>query len=44
MSLEIIVLVALFMLLFGYRKLPEIGHALGQAPREFENATQEDDS
>lgn len=43
MSLEIVVMVALFMLLFGYRQLPDLGRALGEAPQRFNNATKEDE-
>jgi len=42
MSLEIVVVVGLFMLLFGYRKLPKLGRAVGKAPRYFTDGLEED--
>jgi len=40
-----IVIIAIFVLLFGWQKLPEVGAALGKAIREFKknlNDTQEE--
>ena len=37
---ELILLLLVFILLFGAQKLPEIGAALGKAIREFKKAMQ----
>ena len=38
---EIILILLVFIILFGAKKLPEIGSALGKAIREFKKAGQE---
>lgn len=38
---EIILIVLVFIILFGAKKLPEIGHALGKAIKEFKKAGKE---
>lgn len=38
---EIILLFAVFILLFGAQKLPEIGKSLGRAIKEFRKAARE---
>ncbi len=38
---EIILILAIFVLLFGAQKLPEIGAALGRAIREFKKNIRE---
>ncbi|HEU4742778.1 MAG TPA: twin-arginine translocase TatA/TatE family subunit [Meiothermus sp.] len=38
---EILVILLVALLLFGPRKLPELGRSLGQAIREFKHSTQE---
>lgn len=38
---EIILILAVFIILFGARKLPEIGNALGRAIKEFKKAGRE---
>ena len=35
---ELIVIFAIVLLLLGARRLPEIGHSLGEAIREFQRA------
>ena len=40
---EIIVVGIVFVLLFGAKRLPEIGSAIGQAIREFKKAAQSAD-
>jgi TatA/E family protein of Tat protein translocase len=42
MMLEILIIILLATLLFGYRKLPAIGRALGRAPGAFTDGRQED--
>jgi len=42
MSLELITIVALGVLLFGYKRLPALGRALGEVPRRFERGLEED--
>jgi sec-independent protein translocase protein TatA len=39
---EIILIVALVLLLFGARKLPELARGLGQGIKEFRKATKEE--
>jgi len=36
MTLELVLIVAIFMLLFGYRWLPRLGRALATAPERFD--------
>ena len=38
---EIILIVALFLILFGAKKLPELAKGLGQGIKEFKKATRE---
>lgn len=38
---EIILIAVLLLILFGAKKLPEIGKALGKGLREFKSATKE---
>ena len=38
---EIILILLVFIILFGAKKLPEIGTALGKAIKEFKNAGKE---
>ncbi|MGI8748920.1 MAG: twin-arginine translocase TatA/TatE family subunit [Deinococcus sp.] len=40
--IEIILIVVVVVLLFGARKLPEIGKGLGQGIREFRSTTRDD--
>lgn len=40
--LEIIIVVALVLLLFGGRKIPELMRGLGQGMKEFKKATKDD--
>ena len=40
---EVIVVGLVIILLFGARRLPEIGSAIGQAIREFKKAAQKSD-
>lgn len=42
--LEILVILAVVMMIFGVGKLPEIGGALGKGIREFRSASRADDS
>ncbi len=42
--LEILVILAVVVMIFGVGKLPEVGSALGKGIREFRTATHEDDS
>lgn len=39
--LEIVVILMVILLLFGAKRLPEIGRALGEGIREFKRAIQE---
>ncbi len=41
---EILLLLLIGLLLFGSKKLPEVGKSLGQAIREFKKAFQEGES
>jgi sec-independent protein translocase protein TatA len=44
---ELVIILVIFMLIFGVGKLPQIGKALGQGIREFREGTQglgEDDA
>ena len=38
---ELILILAIFVLLFGAQKLPEIGSAIGKAIREFKKAVRD---
>ncbi len=40
---ELIVIAFVVILLFGVKRLPEIGQALGKAIKEFKRASQDDD-
>ena len=40
---EILLIAFVFVLLFGAKKLPEVGAAIGQAIREFKRASKEVD-
>ncbi len=40
---EILLIAFVFILLFGTKKLPEVGAAIGQAIKEFKRATKEVD-
>jgi len=42
--LEILVILAVVVMIFGVGKLPEVGSALGKGIREFRSATHEDQS
>lgn len=42
--MELLIIGAILMLLFGARKLPELGKGLGDAIREFKKAGRELDS
>lgn len=42
--LEIIIIVAIILLLFGGKKIPELMRGLGQGIREFKNASKEDNA
>ena len=39
---EILLILAVFILLFGARKLPELARGLGQGVKEFKKATRND--
>jgi len=39
---ELIVILIIFLLLFGSKRIPEIARAFGKAIREFKKATEED--
>lgn len=39
---EIVLLIALVLLLFGARKLPELARGMGQGIKEFRKATKEE--
>jgi sec-independent protein translocase protein TatA len=41
---EILLIAFVFVLLFGAKKLPEVGAAIGQAIREFKRASKEVES
>ncbi len=41
--LEILLILAVVVMIFGVGKLPEVGSALGKGIREFRNATREDE-
>ena len=41
---EILLLLLIALLLFGAKKLPDVGRALGRSIREFKNAFQGEDS
>lgn len=41
-STELIIILIVLLLLFGSRKLPELGRGLGEAVREFKNIFRED--
>ena len=36
---ELIIILAIFMLLFGAAKLPKLARSLGESAKEFKNAT-----
>ena len=40
---QILIVFAVFVLFFGYKKLPELGKGLGKALREFKRSVNEDD-
>lgn len=40
---QILVIFGVFMLFFGYKKLPELGKNLGKGLKDFRKATSEDD-
>lgn len=40
---QILVIFGVFMLFFGYKKLPELGRSLGKGLKDFRKATTEDD-
>lgn len=40
---EILIILAIVLLLFGGRKIPELMKGLGKGMKEFKNATNEDD-
>lgn len=42
--MEILLIILVVLLLFGAKKLPEIGSALGKAIKEFRKASSDDDS
>lgn len=42
--MEVIVILLVVLLLFGAKRLPEIGKALGEGIREFKRAIKGDDS
>ena len=42
-STELLIILVVLLLLFGSRKLPELGRGLGEAVREFKNIFKEDD-
>ena len=41
---ELIVILAIVLLLFGAKRLPEIARSMGQALREFQKSSKGDDS
>lgn len=41
--MEIVVILLVILLLFGAKRLPEIGKALGEGIREFKNSIKGDD-
>ncbi|MFT7538296.1 MAG: sec-independent protein translocase protein TatA [Lysobacterales bacterium] len=42
--LEIVILILIFVLLFGAKKIPQIGNAIGKALREFKKASKDDEN
>lgn len=40
---QILIILAIFVVLFGYKKLPELGKGLGQALRNFKRSVEEPD-
>lgn len=40
---ELLVIFAVILLLFGVKRLPEIGNAIGKAIKEFKKASRSDD-
>ena len=41
--MKLLIVAAVFVVLFGYRKLPELGKGAGQAIRNFRKGLEEDD-
>lgn len=41
---ELIVILAILLLLFGARRLPELARSIGEAIREFQRASRNDDN
>ena len=41
---ELIIILAVVMLLFGAKKVPDLARSLGQAKREFDHGTSQDTS
>ena len=41
---ELLIIFIIFMVLFGGKKLPELGRSLGQGLHEFKRATEYDDA
>ena len=41
---EVLIVVVVAIMLFGTKKLPEIGQSIGKAIREFKKASRNDDS
>lgn len=40
---ELVIILVIILIIFGPRKLPQMGRALGQSVRELRNATKQDD-
>lgn len=40
---QILIIFAVFVVFFGYKKLPELGRGLGKALREFKRTVSEED-
>ena len=40
---QILIVLAIFVVLFGYKKLPDLGKGLGQALRNFKKSVEEPD-
>ncbi len=41
--LEVLIIIAIALLLFGYRALPKLGRALGEAPRRFQRGLEDNE-